>query len=153
MKYHCPACNSQEMKRLDIPKHNISVCLSCDEVSQIVDEMCVPISNLLSLNAFQDDRIRAAVSRPHVSTVASFLEIYENSIRMWQMELATAAGGLRTVLAQIENRIDFALGTFSGLDLVSDDAGRGLQMLREARELVSTLPSRSRGMKEDSDDG
>ena len=62
------------------------------------------------------------------------------------MDLAAASGSLRTVLAQIENRLDFAIAKLSALDLVDDDASEGLRMLREARDLASTLPKRKRGV-------
>jgi hypothetical protein len=147
----CPVCDG-EMLHSDIPKYNIFSCTSCQELGQLVDGSVVPIGNLLERNALGDDRVHAAISKPHVSDVASFIEIFENSTRMWQMDLASASGGLRTVLAQIENRVDYAIAEFTGLDLASDEAGKALRMLREARELVSTLPSRSRGVQETSDD-
>lgn len=127
---------------------NLYQCADCGEVQQVVDGALRPIKELLSRNQLNDDRVHAAVSRPHVSTVASFIEIFDNATRMWQMDLAAASGGLRTVLAQIENRIDFALGELGALDLVDDKASEALRMLREARELVSTLPGRQRGVRE-----
>jgi hypothetical protein len=147
----CPVCDG-EMRKADIPKYNIYSCVACHELGQLVDGTVAPLGNLLERHALGDDRIRAAVSQPHVSTVASFIEIFENSTRSWQMDLAAASGGLRTILAQIENRVDFAIAKFTGLDMASDEAAKALNMLREARELVSTLPSRSRGVQE-VDDG
>jgi len=142
----CPVCDG-EMHRTDIPKYNIVVCTECHEVGQVVtDGTIAPITALLDRAELGDDRVSAAISKPHVRSVASFIEIFENATRMWQMDMATAAGGLRTILAQVENRLDYALSVFSGLDLVSDGAADGLRMLREARELVSTLPSRQRGI-------
>ena len=146
----CPVCDG-ELQKVDIPKHRIYSCTACHELCQVAGESMVPLGDLLSKAALGDDRIQSAISKPHVSDISSFIEIFENSIRMQQMEMAAASGGLRTILAQIENRIDFALGTFTGLDLASDDAANGLRMLREARELVSTLPSRNRGVQEASD--
>ena len=143
----CPICDS-EMAKVDIPKYKIYSCVSCHELGQVVDGAVSPLGSLLERNALGDDRVHAAISKPHVSDVASFSEIFENSMRMWQMDLAAASGGLRTILAQIENRVDFALSEFTGLDLVSDEAAKALRMLREARELVSTLPGRSRGVQE-----
>ena len=127
---------------------NLYQCTECEEVQQMVDGTLRPIKELLSRNQLNDDRVHAAVSKPHVSTIASFIEIFDNATRMWQMDLAAASGGLRTVLAQIENRIDFAIGELGALDLVDDKASEALRMLREARELVSTLPSRKRGVRE-----
>jgi hypothetical protein len=148
----CPVCDS-DMRKADLPKkYNIYSCVSCHELGQMVDGTIAPLGNLLERNSLGDDRVHAAISKPHVSDVASFIEIFENSTRMWQMDLAAASGGLRTVLAQIENRVDFAIAKFTGLDLASDEAAEGLRMLREARELVSTLPSRSRGVQETDDE-
>lgn len=144
---NCPVCDS-EVRRADIPKLALYVCTSCDELLQMVDTELSMIGSLLERNALGDDRVHAAMSKPHVTDLASFVEIFENSTRMWQMDLAAASGGLRTILAQIENRVDFAITRFTGLDMASDEAADGLRMLREARELVSTLPSRNRGVQE-----
>lgn len=146
---NCPVCDTV-MRKADLPqKYSIYSCEGCGELGQVVDGAVAPLGSLLERNALGDDRVRAAVSAPHVSTVASFIEIFENSTRFWQMDQAAASGGLRTILAQIENRVDFAIAKFTGLDMASDEAAEGLRMLREARELVSTLPSRSRGVKEE----
>lgn len=143
----CPVCDG-EIFKVDIPKYAIYSCQSCHELSHIVDSKLVPMGTLIERSALGDDRIHAAISRPHVTDLASFIEIFENSTRMWQMEMGYASGGLRTILAQIENRVDFAIAKFTGLDMASDEAADGLRMLREARELVSTLPSRNRGVQE-----
>jgi len=147
----CPVCDSV-MRKADLPKkYNILYCESCGELGQVVDGAVAPRGTLLERAALGDDRVHAAISKPHVSDVASFIEIFENATRMWQMDLAAASGGLRTILAQIENRVDFAINKFTGLDMASDEAADALRMLREARELVSTLPSRSRGVQEGTD--
>lgn len=125
---------------------NLYQCAECEEVQQMVDGVLRPIKELLSRNQLGDDRVHAAVSRPHVSDIASFIETFENATRMWHMDLAAASGSLRTVMAQIENRLDFALKKFAALGLVDNEASEGLRMLREARELVSTLPARKRGI-------
>ena len=144
----CPVCDC-EMRRTDIPKYDIFSCVQCEEIGQMLSDGTVkPIGDLLQHSELGDDRVQAAISQPHVSTMASFAEVFENSTRMWQMDLAAASGGLRTILAQIENRVDFAITKFTGLDMASDEAADGLRMLREARELVSTLPSRNRGVQE-----
>jgi hypothetical protein len=144
---NCPVCDA-EVRRADIPKLALYVCTGCDELLQMVDHELTMIGNLLERNALGDDRVHAAMSKPHVTDLSAFVEIFENSTRMWQMDLAAASGGLRTILAQIENRVDFAITKFTGLDMASDEAADGLRMLREARELVSTLPSRNRGVQE-----
>jgi len=148
----CLVCDS-EMRRTDIPKYHIVACLQCDELAQVLSDGSVkPISDLLQHSELGDDRVQAAISRPHISNMASFAEVFENSTRMWQMDLAAAGGGLRTVLAQIENRIDFAISKFTGLDMASDEAAEGLRMLREARELVSPLPKQHHGIRKAGDE-
>lgn len=143
----CPVCDGDLVKS-DIPREDIYYCKSCKELLQIVDGNVSMLSGMLQRNAMGDDRVHAAMSQPHIASIVSFMETFENATRMWQMDLAAASGGLRTILAQIENRIDFAINTFAGLAMASDEAGEGLSMLREARELVSTLPSRNRGIQE-----
>ena len=148
----CPVCDGK-IRKSDLPRSDIYVCVECHEIMQFVGEEMTMIGSLLQRNALGDDRVRAAISQPHVSNLSSFIEVSESHTRLWQMNMAAASGGLRTILAQIENRIDGALTKLSGLDMVSDKASDGLAMLREARELVSTVPSRNRGVREANDDG
>jgi len=143
--YSCPICDEPLIKS-DLPRHNVYWCGGCKEIIQVIDDVAHPIGLLLERNRLGDDRVRAAISKPHVSTVVSFIEVFENTTRFFSMDLANASGALRTVLAQIENRVDFAIAELTGWDLASDVATRALRALREARELVSTLPSRSRGI-------
>jgi len=137
------------MKKSDIPKYNIYTCVDCKEVAQLVDESMMPIGTLLERHSLGDDRVKAAISQPHVAQVTNFIDIYENITRFLQMDLASAAGGFRTVLHMLENRIDSAIACFTGMDLVDDRAAEGLNALREARELVSTRPPSGRGVKND----
>lgn len=147
-RYACPVCDHEPLARLDIPKYKIYQCTSCSElVQRLQDGNFSPISMLLQRNELGDDRVRAATSTPHVTTVKSFLDVHDNAMRILELNLAEARGGLRPLLAQIENRIDYALQTFAGLDFVSDEAGKALAALRVARELVSTQPSRNRGVQ------
>jgi len=144
----CPVCDG-EMRRIDIPRYYVVACVQCEEIGQVLPSGAIkPIGDLLQHSELGDDRVQAAISRPHVASMESFAEVFENSTRMWQMDLAAAFGGLRTVLAQIENRMDFALSKFSGMDLASDEAAEGLRMLREARELVSTRTVSFRGLRD-----
>lgn len=146
----CPVCDS-EMRRIEIPKYRVVTCVQCEEIGQVLPDGTVKlISSLLEHSELGDDRVQAAISKPHVSDMQSFAEVFENSTRMWQMDLAAACGGLRTVLSQIENRIDFAISKFTGMDMASDEAADGLRMLREARELVSPLPRKNRGIEKES---
>jgi hypothetical protein len=154
----CPACEVGHLEAIDIP-HNLYRCVQCGEVAQQVGPgitEVAPIGALLKRNAMGDDRLRSATSTPHVNTVKSFLDIHDNSHRILNLNMAEARGGLRTVLAQAENRLDYAIGIFSGYALASDEAAAALTALREARDLVSIKPGRQRGLAvagpKDSDD-
>lgn len=145
----CPVCES-EMRRVDIPRFQVGVCVSCATTGQLLPDGTVrPIDNLLQASALDDDRLRAAVSKPQVASVPNFIELVERSSTVVQMEIAELTGSLRMLLAQVENRIDSCLSVFAGLDLASDQAADGLRALREAREMVSTLPRKSRGLRSD----
>lgn len=149
----CPVCDST-MSPTDLPRFKVHVCRTCNQIVQeAADGTIVPIQSLLERNALGDDQVRAAITQPHVVTVKSFLDVLEQAERARGFIMAQATGGLRQVLAQIENRIDSALAAFTGLDLASDRAGDGLNALREARELVSTLPARTRGVPQDGGGG
>lgn len=144
----CPVCDN-EMNLVDLPKRTIYACDSCGELGQVVGGQIQPIGDLLARHELGDDKVMMATSLPHITTVKNFIDIYDNTTRFLQMDLATAAGGLRTVLHMLENRIDSALQCFTGLDMASDDALKGLTALREARELVSTMPQQTRGVRTD----
>jgi hypothetical protein len=151
----CPVCDSPT-NRVDVPRQHLRVCslTSCAQIIQVLpDGSRSPISNMLEMNAIGDDRVRSAITTPHITTVRSFLEVYEQAERARALAVAQAVGGLRVVLAQLESRIDSALSAFTGYDLVDDRAGAGLAALREAREFVSVLSSRSRGLPQDEGGG
>lgn len=151
----CPVCDSPT-NRVDVPRQHLRVCSlsSCGQIIQVLpDGSNSPISSMLEMNELGDDRIRSAITPPHVTTIRSFLEVYEQAERARALAVAQAVGGLRVVLAQLENRIDSALSAFTGYDLVDDRAGEGLDALREARELASTLSSRARGLPHDGGGG
>lgn len=142
----CGVC-SGTLRALDVPNYNLFQCDTCHELNQRLPSGTMsPIGQFLQRNALGDDRARAAISSPNVNSVKSFLDIFEQADRMFSMTLAEARGGLRTILAQTENRIDFAIGKLTGLDLAFEEAGEVLSALREARNFVSVLPSRSRGL-------
>lgn len=142
----CPVCDGATT-RVEVPRQHIRVCGDCNQIVQVLpDGTLSPLSNMLERNALGDDRVRAAITVPHVTTVRSFMEIFEQAARTFNLTMAQAVGELRPVLSQIENRIDAALSVFSGFDLVDDRAGEGLAALREARELVSIGVARTRGV-------
>lgn len=142
----CTVC-SGSMRKSDIPKFDIFHCDDCNEVGQLVNGEILPIGSLLDRHRFGDDRVLHATSETHISTVKSFIDVFENATRFLQMDLAEASGGLRVILRMAENRIDSALQCFTGLDLASDEASKGLSALREARELISTCPRSMRGIE------
>jgi hypothetical protein len=148
----CPVCDGG-LKRSDIPKLQIYFCQFCSEVVHILgDGTPVPLGDLLARNELGDDRVRAAISRPHVSTVTSFVDHFDSLARLFRMELDSASGALHMVMTQIQNRLDFAISVFAGLDMVWDRASEGLEALRAARELVSTLPPSSRSIRKEPQD-
>lgn len=148
----CPVCDSP-VKRADIPNLEIYNCPECKEVVQVGQGGSVLlIRELLQKGAMGDDRVRAATSAPHVVSVKSFVDLLDNNWRMLELGMAEAKGGLRTILAQLNNRLDLAISRFTGLDMVSEGAAQGLQALREAKELVSTGSSRNRGVPQEAVD-
>ena len=146
----CPTCDFP-MERIDLAPRGIvvGVCKACSEFGQQMPDggSVVPLSEALKAHAMGDDRIRAAISKPRPGTLQSFLETYELINRIFSLDLASSMGSLRTLLAQIENRLDSAISGLAELEFVNDQAGRVLTILREARELVSVLPSRNRGLR------
>ena len=148
--YKCPVCDGN-MKKSDLPKYNVYVCVDCKQIGQLIDGVMRPLSKLLERHQLGDDRIQLAISQPHVTTVENFIDIFENVFRFFQMDLASAGGSLRTILHMAENRIDSAIACFSGLDLASDEAAKGLEALREARELVSPRSPATRGVQGEPD--
>lgn len=141
----CRVCEG-DMKLSDIPRFEIYHCSNCDEIGQMVNKSIIPIGSLLDKHRLGDDRVIHATSNPHISTVKSFVDIFENATRFLRMDLAEASGGLKVILSMTENRIDSALQCFKGLDIASDEAAKGLAALREARELISASPKSTRGI-------
>lgn len=149
----CPVCDA-EMSKVDLPKHNIYVCKTCEELVQVLaDGTPLPMSTMLDRVALGDDRIRAAISQPRISTVKSFIDVFDNAVRSWRMELGANMLELRSVLVRVENRLDFAMKRLSGVDLALPEMADVLESIREVRDLMSTLPASSRGIaKENVDD-
>jgi hypothetical protein len=150
---NCPVCDSP-MSRINLPKHKVHVCGTCSELAQtLTDGTVLPMSMVLDRIALRDDRILAAISTPRISTVRSFLDTFENATQAWRSDIGTAIVSLRSVLAQIENRLDFALHGLSGVDLAIPELTEILESIRDARDLASTLPAGKRGIiQEGSDD-
>ena len=150
MSISCPVCEG-DVERIDVPRHRLFVCTNnnCEEIIQLNSDNSVsPMGSILAKNELGDDRVRGAISGTHVTNAASFIDVFENSTRFLQMDLATASGQLRKILVQVENRIDFGISTFTGLDMASEEAAEGLEALREAREMISVLPVSKLGVRE-----
>lgn len=148
----CPVCDG-DMNKVDVP-HDIYHCGICKELVQVLpDGALSPMTTMIERSALGDDRVRAAISQPKISTVKSFVDVFDNAIRSWKMELGASVLELRSVLAQAENRLDFAMKALSGMDLALPEIGGVLASIGEARDLLSTLPASSRGLlKENEDD-
>lgn len=134
---NCPVCDA-EMNRVDLPKHNIYVCKTCEELVQVLPDGVLPLGSLLERSALGDDRVRAAISRPAVENVASFLDVLDNAVRGWKMELMSSTVELRSVVAQMENRLEFAIQAVSGLDLAIPQMEEVLAALREVRAMLAS---------------
>lgn len=134
---NCPVCDA-EMHRVDLPKHNIYVCKTCEELVQVLPDGVLPLGSLLERSALGDDRVRAAISRPAVENVASFLDVLDNAVRGWKMELMSSTVELRSVVAQMENRLEFAIQAVSGLDLAIPQMEEVLAALREVRAMLAS---------------
>lgn len=142
----CPACDGT-LRRVDVPNHNLYTCEKCSELWQLNKSGDpVRLNELLVRTEMGDDRARAAVSTPHVTSVKSFLEVFDGAHRSLELNLAEARGGLRTVLAQAENRLDFALGELTGLAMASDQLAGVVAAIAEVREMLSPLRGQFRGI-------
>lgn len=142
----CPVC-SGGMTRLDIPNKNLYLCDGCSELGQLLDTGTMSrLDPLLAKNNLGDDRVRAAISEPHVATVERFIDIIENLKRTYEMGMASASGGLRTVLAQAENRQDNIISYLTGEALVSEKATTMLRAAMEVRDALSQGAKAARGI-------
>jgi len=145
---NCPVCDT-ELRKSDIPKHNIYVCNECDEIVQIhLDGTMVLMGDMLARGALGDDRVKAAISKPHITCLRSFTDVYSNVQHRLSMEMSEATGAARVVLAQAENRQDFAIAKLIGLDLAIPGMDEILSSLREVRELISPTPAGHKGIHE-----
>lgn len=148
----CPVCDAL-MGKADIPKQNIYTCKTCDEIVQVLtDGSLLPLKTMLERSAIGDDRVRAAISQPKIASVKSFIDTLDNSLRVWKMELGANVMELYSILAQTENRLDFAMKALSGMDLAIPEMDAVLSSLREVRDLLSTLPAASRGLTKENED-
>lgn len=140
MRNQCPVCDGK-VESIAAEKYQLFECIECHELLQIVGEAMVPLGGAMIRNKMGDDRVRAAISRPRVTDLDSFVSVFEGINRMMQFDMFEASGSLRTIVAQAESRIDFALSKLAGLDLASDEAHEVLEALRDARDLISPRPA------------
>ena len=136
------------MRKLDVPRVSLSVCSVCENIAQETKEgQIIPITAVLEANAISDDRMRNAISPPKVTTLRSLTEVFSTAIYTSHHRLLELESELRSLCAQIESRLDFAVEKLSELELVSDKATEAASMLRVARDMVSILPPRARGIQ------
>lgn len=143
---NCHVC-TRAMKYVDVPKKNLYYCTSCDELGQVLEGGVVsPINTLLEKNRLGDDRVRAALSSPHVATVDSFIEIFDQAIRTMVQTSSVASSEARKVLAMMENRLDTVISRRTEAALVDDVAKEDAKILVEVREMLSTMSRATRGI-------
>jgi len=136
----CPVCDT-EMRKSDLPKHNVYVCPECDELAQVQnDGTLVLLGVMLDRNAMGDDRVKAAISKPHITNIRSFMDAFTNLHHRHMMEFAETLGAAMVVLAQARNRQEFAINKLSGLDLAFDGVGEVLEAMRSVHEVLSSVP-------------
>lgn len=144
----CPVCDA-EMYQPDLPNKRIWVCRACEEIVHLQnDGTKILLNEMFQRAELGDDRVRAAISKPHIANLRSFTDVFSDVQHRLMMELAETTGAARVILAQAENRLDFAIAKLSGLDMALDEVGEILQALREVRELVAPVPPEKRGVKE-----
>ena len=149
----CPVCQTYELRVLDLPRADGVVLSRCDQCLELVQQLPggqpLLLGSFLNRIAMGDDHARAAVSTPTATTVHGFLQLLEASDRILFFERASLQGSLRTLLAQLENRLESSLTRFAKFEFIDDDAVEGMRTLREARELVSTMPAKHRGIRQE----
>ena len=146
-KSQCPRCD-EDLVMYEGPKNKPSMgeCSKCGDVFRKTPRGLVPMNHLMQLVDAGDDRIRSAISVTKTATLRSFLDKYSSDCMQLQIEMGRMESDLKALLCRIENRLDNALVDLGEFAFVSDTANRGLCQLREARELVSTLSRKQRGV-------
>lgn len=147
----CPACKEPMVKSDLGSRHALFLynCPACGEVAQWAthDGKLLPLTQPLRRLDYGEDRMYAAVSETHVTTLRNFLEEAARFNHAFTIDLGAQEGRLRALLAQIENRLDNGISILSELGFISDRAEEGLRYVREAREMVSPTPARQRGVR------
>lgn len=145
----CPRCNAV-MHKVDLPSRDLEIgnCPRCMEVAQkLHDGEVISIGDALEAHARGDDRVRRAISPTKtVPTLSSFIDLVEAQDRLYQFDRAALSGQLRVLLTQIENRLAGGISHLRSFEFVSDEAVKGLALLREAQTMVSPLAVRTRGV-------
>lgn len=144
----CPTC-SQQMVPLDVPKLSLALCKMCNTMAQeLKNGQVIPVNAALEALALGDDRMLGAVSKPRMTTLRSAVEVFATHASGARFALAEIETELRELCAKVEHRLDFSIQKLAVQSMVSDEIDEAVKMLREARDLISVLPPRARGIKE-----
>lgn len=148
LMFKCPVCQGNLIS-IDVPRYALYRCDVCRGISQLVgDGQIFPLATMLARNELGDDRVRAAISETHVSSVRGFVETFETAASIARSETESAGGQMRSLCAKAENRLDYVISELTGLDLGISEMEGILAALREVREIVSPKNHRSHGVEE-----
>ena len=146
----CPSCETDEIRPVEVARAGLTLfqCWQCGElVQQLQSGTLLPLGRALDAAALGDDRVRMAISKSAPATLSSFMEMYELMLLNLSRDLHESGGSLRTLLVQILNRMDAGIGKLAAMAMIDDNVVDALVALREARDLISTMPRRARGVK------
>ena len=122
-------------------------CAACDALFVRYANRLVDIGHLKVLHPGEEPVYRA-LNDAKVASVRSLLDLFDQGVHEVHLTLGMLQSSLRATMIQIENRLENALSDLGEFAFVSDKARQGLDQLREAQELVSSLSRRHRGMTE-----
>jgi len=146
----CPSCETDDLRPVELSRQSLHL-FQCDQCGELVQQLqsgvLLPLGRALDAAALGDDRVKMAISKSAPATLSSFMEMYELMMLNLSRDLHESSGSLRTLLAQILNRMDHGIGKLAAMAMIDDNVVDALTSLREARDLISTLPRRARGVK------
>lgn len=146
----CPVCDG-EMRRWDHSKYDLARCVSCDTIGQKLPNGVVRILNKVfdAVNVGDDraEKLMAAVSSPRVTSLRSSLEEDERTYTAVTMELGQRLGARRAEMARLEQRLQIVKSRLVELAVASPEIAEVIPPLDEAMDMVSTAPSRQRGIR------
>lgn len=143
-EFRCPVCSVGSLLVVDIPSKEVQLftCTDCKEMFQLVGKEFRPIGDALKAHAFGEDRITAAISKSPPTTLNSFIDKVEAAQRNFTFEFGAMTGSLREMLARAENRLEVGISLLGKYALADDDAQRGLDAIREGRDILRAHPRR-----------